>query len=266
MGGAEEVREIKYLGVILGRRGGLDGHVRERVRKARRVMGAVWGLGERLCGGDMGMREMLFRQLVRGVLMYGVELWGWKERRDVEAVQVRYWRWVLGLGKEVPDYLVRSEAGIEKLRVWMTGAVVKAAERVRGLGCALWRGEGEAVWWTREAGGENLGNLAGRLGWGREEIERIWAEGGSVREMMMMREREICGQEERGKIDRGRYMEIYSWISGGGRPKYLEGGLTLKEKRIVARFRCGMEFRGGRYWMTVEDRSCRLCGAEEETV
>ena len=44
------------------------------------------------------------------------------------------------------------------------------------------------------------------------------------------------------------------------------GGLTLKEKRIVARFRCGMEFRGGRYWMTVEDRSCRLCGAEEETV
>ena len=46
-GGLEVVKEIRYLGVVLGKRGGLDGHVRERVSKARRVMAAVWGLGER---------------------------------------------------------------------------------------------------------------------------------------------------------------------------------------------------------------------------
>jgi hypothetical protein len=35
--------------------------------------------------------------------------------------------------------------------------------------------------------------------------------------------------------------------------------------RRVARFRLGNEMREGEYWEKEEERSCRLCGSEEET-
>jgi hypothetical protein len=41
-------------------------HNRNIVRKANKVVGCVWGIGERKWGSD-------FR---RGILMYGAEIWG----------------------------------------------------------------------------------------------------------------------------------------------------------------------------------------------
>ena len=35
-------------------------------------------------------------------------------------------------------------------------------------------------------------------------------------------------------------------------------------QRLVARFRCGSEERGRRYWMKEEERKCRICGEKEE--
>lgn len=36
-------------------------------------------------------------RLVWPVLDYGVEIWGWKERVKVEAIEERFMRWVLGM-------------------------------------------------------------------------------------------------------------------------------------------------------------------------
>lgn len=49
------------------------------------------------------------------VVGYGVEIWGWKER-EVEVLQKRYLRWVIGVKKRAPGYLIREELQREKLR------------------------------------------------------------------------------------------------------------------------------------------------------
>ncbi|KOC63747.1 Histone-lysine N-methyltransferase SETMAR [Habropoda laboriosa] len=49
--------------------------------------------------------------------MYGVKLWRFKERAEIEKIQVRYIKWTLGLDIRTPDYLVLEETKREKLRV-----------------------------------------------------------------------------------------------------------------------------------------------------
>ncbi|KAJ3629649.1 hypothetical protein MTP99_014029 [Tenebrio molitor] len=38
---------------------------------------------------------MIFESMVVSMLMYGAEIWGWKEQEEVERVQEKYLRWVL---------------------------------------------------------------------------------------------------------------------------------------------------------------------------
>jgi hypothetical protein len=33
---------------------------------------------------------MMFESMVESVLMYGAEIWGWKERKEMERVQEKY--------------------------------------------------------------------------------------------------------------------------------------------------------------------------------
>jgi hypothetical protein len=37
------------------------------------------------------------------------EIWGWKEQEEVEKVQEKYLRGVLGVDRETPGYIVREE-------------------------------------------------------------------------------------------------------------------------------------------------------------
>lgn len=47
----------------------------------------------------------MFDRLVWAVFSYGVEIWGWAEREGVE----RYLRWLLGIDRRTPSYMVREE-------------------------------------------------------------------------------------------------------------------------------------------------------------
>ncbi|XP_015113968.1 uncharacterized protein LOC107039044 [Diachasma alloeum] len=69
---------------------------------------------------------------------YGAEIWEWKEMDGVERMQERYMRWVLGLGKGTPGYLVREELKRDKLRT-------RAAKRAWNFEEKLRRGEGSSI-------------------------------------------------------------------------------------------------------------------------
>ncbi|CAD6242993.1 GSCOCG00009629001-RA-CDS, partial [Cotesia congregata] len=91
----EEVKNFSYLGYIFMRNNVAKDHVKERVRTARQAMGRVWGLGERKFGGRLKWRTLLFNSIVKSILMYGAELWGWNERKEVERLQEQYGRWIM---------------------------------------------------------------------------------------------------------------------------------------------------------------------------
>lgn len=91
------------------------------------VMGQVWGIGTRRLGRDWNRRLWLFGRLVWTVMGYGVEIWGWKERKKMEkvspAVQVteRYLRWVMGVDWVILEYMVREE--VQRMMLREKGAV-----------------------------------------------------------------------------------------------------------------------------------------------
>jgi hypothetical protein len=57
------------------------------VRKADKVVGCVWGIGERKWGGDFSRRMMMFENMIESILMYGAEISGWKEQEEVEKAR-----------------------------------------------------------------------------------------------------------------------------------------------------------------------------------
>lgn len=112
----EEIKKFRYLGYRVQRNGGQEAHVREKVKKTAAIMGQVWGIGKRKFGSDWGRRLWLFDKLVWTVASYGVEIWGWKEKEELERLEERYLRWVLEVDGRIPDYMVREELQKEKLR------------------------------------------------------------------------------------------------------------------------------------------------------
>ena len=57
--------------------------------------------------------------------------------------------------------------------------------------------------------------------------------------------------------------EVYKRINDN--ETYLTGKLKKNKRRMIARFRCGNEFRGGKCWKAEADKACRRCGEERET-
>jgi hypothetical protein len=49
---------------------------------------------------------MMFDSLVKSVMMYGAEIWGWREQEGLGGVQGKYLKWVLGVDRETPGYIV----------------------------------------------------------------------------------------------------------------------------------------------------------------
>jgi hypothetical protein len=74
-------------------------------------VGCVWGIGERKWGGDFRRRMMIFESMIESILMYGTEIWGWKE--EGEKMQEKYLRGVLGVERETPAYLKRNRLRVD---------------------------------------------------------------------------------------------------------------------------------------------------------
>ncbi|KYN04961.1 hypothetical protein ALC62_04156 [Cyphomyrmex costatus] len=180
----------------------------QRIRKATIAMGWVWGYGERKFKGDVRWRLKLFDSIVKGILYYGVEIWGYREWKEVEALQEKYLRWILGVDRVTPGYIVREELRRNKLRIetgWRAGRYEERLEKGEGgeIGkrCMLERRknerEGEMSMWTEESierrdylwrGGVSQ---EGMSEWGVDKWER-------VRERDIEVDEQVRGEKVRG--------------------------------------------------------------------
>jgi len=78
-----------------------------------------------------------------------------------------------------------------------------------------------------------------------------------------------CEEEREGrknKIRESKYNDGYKEIRTEKIPGYLRGRRKKKERIILARYRCGNEMKGRQYWREEEERKCRICGVEDETI
>jgi hypothetical protein len=237
----------------------------EKLRKTNKVVRCVWGIGERMWGGEFGRRMMMFESMVESVLMYGAEIWGWKEQEEVERVQEKYLRWVLGVDRETPGYIVREECKRSKLRVKAGKRAAKFEDRMGGREeCRIltecYRGK------KKNADGREREKYCRRNGYASEEVERVRAEGRWMCAELSERDRDTDKQERRERIRESRYNREYERCVTEDILVYL-GKESAKERKMMARFRCGNEERENRYWMeereTIE-HMWRGCGEMRE--
>lgn len=113
----EKVKEMRYLGYIVQKNGGAEKHMEERKRPATIAMRQTWSLGERTFKEDYKRRVSMFESLVSSVALFGAEIWGWKEEEKLDTIQRKYVKWILGLDKTTPNYIVEEETRIKSLKI-----------------------------------------------------------------------------------------------------------------------------------------------------
>ncbi|KAH0818251.1 hypothetical protein GEV33_004540 [Tenebrio molitor] len=180
--------------------------------------------------------------LVKSVMMYGAEIWGWREQEGLEGVQGKYLKWVLGVDRETPGYIVMEETKRDGIRIEAGKRAIRFEERKKER--------------NRKRGMERVGGA---------EIERMREGGRAMTYELVQRDRDVQVQERRTRIRESSYNGKYEKIITEELPKYL-GRESRKERVIIARFRCGNEERENKYWNEDRIRVCRMCGEKKETI
>jgi len=269
----EEVKVFKYLGYTFNRKGNYKEQLGELRRKGRIAANKVWGLGERICRDDFEKRWILFKYLVKSVIEYGVELWGWQERKELEKIMLDYIRWIFKLDFCTPRYIITRELGIEKLRIRWGLKARKFEEKI---------GEMEEKRWVkmcwREKQKEGWKDLYGierekyynRNGWGTIAIDNMSREKRNIKKELREKEREIQRQIEDYRVEEARYNKYYKRVRIIGKaPEYLEKDKLRKVEngegvRALIRVRCGNMEEDNKYWMREEKRKCVFCENGED--
>ncbi|CAD6235380.1 GSCOCG00012420001-RA-CDS, partial [Cotesia congregata] len=227
----EEVDRYLYLGYVVRANEQQDAHIRERVAKGAKIMGQVWGIGKGKFGKDWARRVWLFDKLVWPVMSYGVEIWGWKAREELEKIHDKYLRWVLGVSRNVAGYLIREELKRDRLEGKAGIRAWKYEKRIEE------GGGGEIVRRCRQemkkrvlAGREFFGweeerkEYFEKRGWCLTEVERKWENGSMRGKDLMYIERRKQEKERWERIVVSESNREYRFINVKGIPGYLKKG------------------------------------------
>ena len=264
----EEVKNFKYLGFTFNREGSHKDHIKELERKGSLAVRKVWGLGERKFKGDFRKRKMIFNYLVKSVMSYAAEIWGWREQKELEKIQMDYMRWVLKLDFCTPRYIVYKETDSKKLMCDWGRRAVKYEEKIykqkdNRLTTMCWlekleKGEKDKYSMDRIA-------YFNRLGYSSLAVENIRRAGKKMSNYIERRETDIEKQEVERMIRESKYNQRYKEIVSEGLPEYLRKYRERKDMELIARIRCGNLEENNRYWLEEKDRLCKLCSKEAGT-
>ena len=98
----------------------------------------------------------------------GAEIWGWNDEGRLDAIKRRYAKWILGLDKVTPNYILREETGEEEIRTKAARRAVNYEEGARRSDEKLaremerQRGEKKLNRWEERRGGLRRGETGNR--------------------------------------------------------------------------------------------------------
>ena len=86
----EWVRKFYYLGYTMRGNNSDTEHIKKIKDKANGTVGRIWSLAERKFRNAWELRMRLFEIMVKGVILYGAENWGWREWKEIEGIKMKY--------------------------------------------------------------------------------------------------------------------------------------------------------------------------------
>lgn len=233
-------------------------------------MKQVWSIGQRKFAGDFKRRIWMFDHLIKSILMYGAEIWGWKEYGTIERCQDKFIKWTLGLDWNTPSYMVREETKRQLLRIEAGKRAVKFEEKIREKSenkimkeCLR---EIERDKEDRNRWKEDREMYFRRNGMSGIEVKRLRDGEYEVINELIERDIENQRQIQQNRIQNSRYNTRYKKLITRGTPEYLRKQGKKDFQKVIARFRCGNEERRNKFWREQEKNKCRFCQNEAETL
>lgn len=268
----EEVREIKYLGYMMQKNGGSEKHLAERFKRASVAMKKTWSIGEKVFKDDFGRRMKMFEALVGSVALYGAEIWGWTNDARLDRIKRKYVKWILGLDRTTPNHILVEETKLREIKTEALRRAVKFEEKERNGGKKIvaecfkvmdrQRAKKEEGKWEAARS-----RLLGRLGMEKKDLDEVREAGSEEVIKTILEKIEVKEKEERRrKLEESRYNRTYKNVVTENMPKYLSGRRKRKDRSLIARYRCGNECKENQHWKEEEEKTCRLCEEETESI
>lgn len=114
----EVVNSYKYLGIIMTPKLSLQPQLKERLTMAKNSINITWC--KLLHKKDIlpSTKFKIFDCVVRSVLCYGAQVWGFQSYDLVESLQRFFVKKVFGLSKSTPNYMIQLETGMPNLWIY----------------------------------------------------------------------------------------------------------------------------------------------------
>lgn len=214
-------------------------------------------------------RWRLFKCLVQSVISYGVEIWGWEEKEELEKILLDYIRWIFKLDFCTPRYIISRELGIEKLKIRWGIRARRYEEKIKEKDDGSWV---KVCWEEKRSGnwrdkyGRERERYYNRNGWEVSVIDRLANEDRGFEKELIDRDRKVDWQIEERKIREAKYNRKYKELKGEGEsPRYLRKKFIDKTRigvgiRALARLRCGNMEEDNKYWLEENEKACLFCG------
>jgi hypothetical protein len=72
----------------------------------------------------------LYESMLKPVMCYGSEVWGFNENKNLERVELRFLKYILHLPLSAPNMAVRGELGQLPLHLWWIERILKFWDRL----------------------------------------------------------------------------------------------------------------------------------------
>ena len=66
----------------------------------------------------------LFEKIVRPILLYGCEIWGYTNVEMIERVHLKFCKLLLGVKKSTPSFMIYGELGICPMYVFIKSRII----------------------------------------------------------------------------------------------------------------------------------------------
>ena len=202
------------------------------VAHGKRRVCETWSIGERKFRDNFLIRKQMFKSLVDPTITYGCEVFGYKAYEELERIQRRYFKWILGLGGYTKNDYVMEEAQLMPTHWTTASRAMRYEARSISSPCELLR-ECHRLIHSEEVNPytEARQKFFNSLGYSSREINHKSRAGEPYHQELQDRYYGIHKQLISYRLRGSRYQEISTpW----GLPLYLTRGHNIK---LIARFR-----------------------------
>jgi len=265
----EVVPMYKYLGILFTSTLCWDKAVNTLSMQAKKALGILTRYSY-ACGGlPMSIAFHLFDKLVKPVVLYGAEIWGFSRYKSLEDVQIMFCKKLLGVPKHASNLAVLGECGryplficafVKNVKYWLKLTQMNEGRYARS--CYLKQMQqdlnGRCNWVT------HVRELLQKYGFGDVWVAQGVNDVSCFIHMLKQRLVDCYCQEWCNEIRDMSKLSIYCmYKTSFQQERYLHVLNIMKFRRVYAKFRCSnhvLEIEQGRKnGILMENRICKLC-------